>query len=158
MPPPASNMLVGQRMVVAAGVFRVAGVLRISTIGVRPNSPPQTISVESSRPRCFRSLISAAVGWSVMSQFFFRSRFRSVCWSQLACISMTKRTPRSTMRRASRQLVANGRVGSLLDAVHLERARGSFEKSSSSGAAICMRNASSYDAMRDAISTSPVSA
>ena len=31
-------------------------------IGVRPNSPPQMTSVSSSMPRCFRSLISAAVG------------------------------------------------------------------------------------------------
>ena len=29
-------------------------------IGVRPNSPPQTTSVSSSMPRCFRSVISAA--------------------------------------------------------------------------------------------------
>ena len=29
--------------------------LRISTIGVRPNSPPQITSVASSNPRCFRS-------------------------------------------------------------------------------------------------------
>ena len=33
--------------------------------GVRPNSPPQTTSVSSSIPRCFKSLMSAAVGWSV---------------------------------------------------------------------------------------------
>ena len=33
--------------------------------GVRPNSPPQMTSVSSSRPRCFRSLTSAADGWSV---------------------------------------------------------------------------------------------
>ena len=32
---------------------------------MRPNSPPQTTSVSSSRPRCFRSLISAAQAWSV---------------------------------------------------------------------------------------------
>ena len=107
--------------------------LRISTIGVRPNSPPQTTSVESSSPRCFRSLISAAVGWSVISQFFFRLLFRFVCWSQLACISMTKRTPRSTMRRASRQLVPNCFVGSLFTPYMSSVAGDSFEKSSSSG-------------------------
>ena len=38
---------------------------RFSCIGVRPNSPPQTINVSSSSPRSFRSLRSAAVGWSV---------------------------------------------------------------------------------------------
>ena len=31
---------------------------------MRPNSPPQIISVSSSMPRCFRSLISAADPWS----------------------------------------------------------------------------------------------
>ena len=31
-------------------------------IGVRPNSPPQTIRVSSSIPRCFRSVIRAAAG------------------------------------------------------------------------------------------------
>ena len=32
---------------------------------MRPNSPPQITSVLSSRPRCLRSVSSAAVGWSV---------------------------------------------------------------------------------------------
>ena len=36
-------------------------------IGVRPNSPPQITSVSSSMPRCFRSVISAAVGRSTSS-------------------------------------------------------------------------------------------
>ena len=36
-------------------------------IGVRPNSPPQRMSVSSSRPRCLRSLIRAAVAWSTSS-------------------------------------------------------------------------------------------
>ena len=38
-----------------------------STIGVRPNSPPQITRVSSSRPRCLRSMISAAEAWSVFS-------------------------------------------------------------------------------------------
>src|SRR5438876_3602740 len=32
---------------------------------LRPNSPPQTTSVSSSSPRCFRALTSAADAWSV---------------------------------------------------------------------------------------------
>src|SRR5262249_16096131 len=34
-------------------------------VGVRPNSPPQITSVSSSRPRCFRSVKSHAIGWSL---------------------------------------------------------------------------------------------
>ena len=37
-------------------------------MGIRPNSPPQMISVLSSSPRCFKSLISAAEGLSVLPQ------------------------------------------------------------------------------------------
>ena len=33
-----------------------------STVGVRPNSPPQMTSVSSNIPRCFRSVINAAIG------------------------------------------------------------------------------------------------
>ncbi len=33
-------------------------------MGVRPNSPPQTTSVVSSRPRALRSVSKAAIGWS----------------------------------------------------------------------------------------------
>ena len=36
-------------------------------IGVRPNSPPQMTSVSSSMPRCFRSVISAAVARSTVA-------------------------------------------------------------------------------------------
>ena len=39
-----------------------------STIGVRPNSPPQMTSVSSSRPRCFKSCNSAPSGWSTTAQ------------------------------------------------------------------------------------------
>ena len=35
-----------------------------STVGVRPNSPPQMTSVSSSRPRCLRSTSSAPIAWS----------------------------------------------------------------------------------------------
>ena len=40
-------------------------------------------------------------------QFFLRSLTRLPCWSQASWKSCTKRTPRSTSRRASRQLLAN---------------------------------------------------
>ena len=53
----------GVLVMVAAGL---GGRLVVSSvpciIGVRPNSPPQTTSVSSSRPRCFRSCTSAAIG------------------------------------------------------------------------------------------------
>ena len=42
--------------------------LPFSDIGVRPNSPPQTTSVWSSRPRRFRSLSRPATGWSMARQ------------------------------------------------------------------------------------------
>ena len=65
MPPPASE----QREAVrdsgrGPGVCPPA--VRPSRNGVRPNSPPQMMSVSSSRPRCFRSLISAATGLSIV--------------------------------------------------------------------------------------------
>jgi len=46
-------------------VIAVLYVVMLSTIGVRPNSPPHKTSVSSSKPRCFRSLIKAALAWSV---------------------------------------------------------------------------------------------
>src|SRR5687767_15614526 len=75
-------------------------------MGVRPNSPPQITSVSSSRPRRLRSFTSAALGLSVSLQFFFRSATRLPCWSHDSWNSSTKRTPRSTNRRARRQLLA----------------------------------------------------
>ncbi len=39
-----------------------AAVLALACTGVRPNSVAQTMSVSSSMPRCFRSLIRAAIG------------------------------------------------------------------------------------------------
>ena len=93
-----------------------------------------------------------------MSQFFFNFLFRSEWSSQVGCMIWMNLTPRSIMRRASRQLVANGRVTSLL-IPYISRVAGvSLEKSRSSGPADCIRNANSYDAMRDAISMSPARA
>ena len=45
---------------------------------VRPNSPPQTTSVSSSRPRCFRSVSRARVGWSMSRHWLGRSRGQHV--------------------------------------------------------------------------------
>ena len=58
----------GKRVVVSP-LAALSGSL-LCTIGVRPNFPLQMTSVESSRPRCFRSFSNAAVGWSTISQFF----------------------------------------------------------------------------------------
>ena len=65
-PPPASHMREAVVVVVAAvdlGLRSITG-LGSSTVGVRPNSPPQITSVSSSRPRCFRSFSSAPIAWS----------------------------------------------------------------------------------------------
>ena len=53
--------------------------------GIRPNSPPQTTSVSSSRPRCSRSASSAAIGWSTSGQCSLK--FSSIPWcpSQVFC-------------------------------------------------------------------------
>ena len=59
MPPPASHI------VNAFGWWSRPSAIAPSTIGVRPNSPPQITSVSSSSPRCLRSVISAAQAWSV---------------------------------------------------------------------------------------------
>jgi len=38
-------------------------------------------SVDSSLPVCFKSISTAAVGWSSRSEFFFSLLFRFVWWS-----------------------------------------------------------------------------
>ncbi len=99
--------------------------MRPSRNGVRPNSPPQMISVSSSSPRCLRSLIRAATGLSIVAHFWSaRPRCPGpapVPWkSQPQSNSCTNRTPCSTSRRASRQLLAKlGPAG--LGAIGLER-------------------------------------
>ena len=44
-------------------------------MGRRPNSPPQTTRVESSKPLCFKSLMSAAVGLSVLPHAYRKTAF-----------------------------------------------------------------------------------
>ena len=59
-PPPASH--IGEAVVVVVAAVDLAGVaagVGSSTVGVRPNSPPQMTSVSSNRPRCFRSVSRA---------------------------------------------------------------------------------------------------
>ena len=51
-------------------------------------------------------LTSAAQGRSVSRQFLRRSFVRFPCWSQASWNISTKRTPRSTSRRASKQVLA----------------------------------------------------
>ena len=61
-PPPASH--IGEAVVVVVAADCDLPSPPSSTVGVRPNSPPQITSVSSSMPRCFRSVSSAAIGWS----------------------------------------------------------------------------------------------
>ena len=75
--------------------------------------------------------------------------------SQPQSKSCTKRTPCSTSRRASRQLLANDAVARLGAVQRPDRARGSWRMSITSGTAICMRKASSYWLMRVSVSGSP---
>ena len=73
-PPPASQM------VKPKGLWSRPSVPW--AIGVRPNSPPQTTSVSSSRPRAFRSFSRPAIGWSTARAFFSWPSLRLLCWSQ----------------------------------------------------------------------------
>ena len=71
-------------------------------------------------------------------QFFFRSLVRLPCWSQASWKICTNRTPRSTSRRASRQLLANDALPG--SAPYISRmCFGSWLMSISSGALACMR-------------------
>jgi hypothetical protein len=84
---------------------------RFSRIGVRPNSPDQITSVSSSRPRCSRSISNAAIGWSSSRHlsrkpWLIASLSLAPCESHPQSKSCTNRTPRSTSRRASKQLFA----------------------------------------------------
>ena len=120
-----------------------------SAVGWRPNSPPQITIVLSSRPRRFRSFSSPAIGLSVSPAclpWFFTM---SLCASQFASLwfpplyTWMNRTPRSTIRRASRHFFPKSSVrvpsmpyNSFVSAV-------SVLKSTASGACCCILNASS---------------
>ena len=69
-----------ERIVVAAVLRSCRRRRRLRITGVRPNSEPQTTSVSLNRPRCFRSLITAANGWSE-SFAFLRWAMMSLCAS-----------------------------------------------------------------------------
>ena len=80
---------------------------------VRPNSPPQTSSVESNRPRCFRSAISAAdrlvdlgCKLSVVLQECRHGHPNSLRWMFPHYRVWINRTPCSTSRRAIRHCMA----------------------------------------------------
>ena len=81
---------------------------------------------------------------------------RLPCWSHASWKICTKRTPRSSSRRASRQVLANdGLPGS---APYISRmCCGSWPMSITSGALGCMRKAISNELIRVAISGSPTS-
>src|SRR5687768_15048301 len=117
--------------------------------------------VSSSSPRAFRSLISAATGWSVCLHFLGRAFMRSSpgmvpCVSQPQSNSCTYRTPFSIRRRASRQLLANDPSPGFAP-YDSWTSFGSLEMSITSGTAICMRYASSYWLIRVSVSGSPIS-
>ena len=63
--PAASHEDAEAEGVVVPAVFEERPPL-FSPRGVLPNSDPQTTRVSSSSPRCLRSLMSAATGWSAM--------------------------------------------------------------------------------------------
>src|SRR5580693_2834860 len=87
MPPPASHTL-QPLLLWSRPSMR-------SEIGRRPNSPCQTISVESNRPRLLRSWISPAMGLSVSAQCCSWLPLRSQCASQLG----SKLPPPEVFRR-----------------------------------------------------------
>ncbi len=83
---------------------------RASFIGVRPNSPPQTTSVSSSRPRCFRSCDQRGDRPGRSSRHFFGQaveRGRRPCRCR-GCPSPSRRAARS----ARRARPAGARAGS----------------------------------------------
>ena len=95
-------------------------------MGSRPNSPPQTTSVLSSSPRCFRSRSRAAIGWSVRSQAAFSVGGQSDVWlSQIWRVDVELHEPHAALDQpAGDQAAPAVRVGRLAaDAVHLQRRR-----------------------------------
>src|SRR5205085_2529946 len=87
----------------------------LSLKGVRPNSPPQTTSVSFKSPRAFRSVSRPEMGLSeaLHHLLWLVSTFS---WASHPLpdpqYNSTKRTPRSTRRRASRQFWPYARVSS----------------------------------------------
>ena len=90
-------------------------------IGSRPNSPPQTTSVLSSRPRCFRSRSSAAIGWSVRSQAVLQVGRRGRCGCPRSGVDVELHEAHAALDQpAGDQAAAAVGVGRLAaDAVHL---------------------------------------
>ena len=144
----------------AVDVVVAAVVLADSPIGVRPNSPPQTTSVSSSRPRRFRSVIRAAHGWSI-SLADVVEVVVEVCAAAAVVVPVVVvelHEPHAALDQpAGQQAVVGERRLARLGAVQVERLlRSRCARSISSGALVCIRKAISYEAIRVAISGSPV--
>jgi hypothetical protein len=75
---PGANAATGQPQAVAAVVV-IATVVAPCTMGVRPNSPPQTMRVSWRSPRSLRSVTRAAEGLSVSFAFCLTPPVRLPC-------------------------------------------------------------------------------
>ena len=122
-------------------------------MGVRPNSPPQTTSVSSSMPRCFRSRISAAIGL-----IDFAGHFESVAHAAMmvpiAMIELDEANASLRQPPGQQAIGGEGAVAPPSSPYMLRMCRGSLARSHQDGNAVCMRKAISYWAMRVAISGS----
>ena len=83
------------------------------------------------------------MGWSTFLEFSQWFLEHCSCPSQSVLIRCTKRTPRSNMRRASRHIRPNFRLFSWSSPYRRRMCSGSPERSTNSGAAVCIRNANS---------------
>ena len=124
-------------------------------MGVRPNSPPQMTSVLSSRPRCFRSLTRAAQGLIGVAAVLLQV-LHQVAVLVPGLVEELDEAHAVLDQPPGQQAVVGERRFARLGTVHLERVLvGSCDRSISSGALVCMRNAISKELMRVAISGSP---
>ena len=125
---------------------------------MRPNSPPQTTSVSSSRPRCFRSVTQrgrrlvgvAALVAEVAAAGCRAGPSRGGGSARSARRARPAGGPAGSWRRTCRASSRRGRTGRASPAAPCDR-------SVSSGTLVCMRNAISYCAMRVCVSGSPSS-
>ena len=122
-----------------------------SAVGWRPNSPPQTTSVSSSRPRCFRSLSSAAIGWSVCAGVLGVVRHEVAVGVPVVVVvgaaGIDLDEPHAALDQPPGQQAARAEVARLVvDRGRTARAWPcvSWLRSTASGACCCILNASSY--------------
>ena len=91
---------------------------------MRPNSPPQSTSVSSSRPRAFRSLSRPAIGLSTSSAFRATPFQSAVLVPLVACARPARTGPRARRsRRASRHCRPKFASRSLVEAIEPLRRR-----------------------------------